>query len=714
MSGDFDAEIIECFLDEAIDSLKEWEKACIDLEKQKGGQDNYDALFRCAHNLKGASRAVGLEAFGTAVHCIEDYIQELRKGELPTTPKSITLLLESQVLLEEWVNGLRDDSSFALDHSEIIEKFKELADHGEEHSECNDDNEPTIHLLEDTALKQSQPEPAHFTQVQHEPVDELEAAFLNAVQEYQNGTVLMSERNTQSLSVNTSQDTKEVKKTEQVDELESAFFEAVRQYQEEVNPHSDKGEKILADTPQVEHCTKIEEIPSSEIKKAINAPEKSVDADITEKKIEKTSTQEPASSAQKEQKADASKNQKKGDETIRVAAHKLDELIQLVGELSIHQSIVMQGRRNNNLGTKMCQNAIILATKITKDLQASALSLRMQPVEGMFQRLERVARDVARNQGKQIEIIVDGTEVELDRTVIEKMTDPLIHVVRNAVDHGIETSEERKQTAKSQYAQVILQAVQDASGVVIRIIDDGRGLNADKVFKKAVEKGLVKADEKLTQQQIYNLIFLPGFSTAEKLTDISGRGVGMDVVLKAVQGLRGTVDVNSELGKGSIFNITLPTSLSIMDALIVKINESRYAVPMHQLTEIIDTTNFSIETSGNKGKMIDLRGEVVPIETLHGYLKSKVTDKNSFKKGNIDDKLPALIVKENDKYVAFQVDTILGQQQVVIRPLSKQMSKLPGFSGCTILGDGEPSIILSLPDIAKIFLKQFKLQEARA
>ena len=645
MSTNFDSEILECFLDEALDSLKEWEKACIALDKNGGTPENYDALFRCAHNLKGASRAVGLEEFGGAVHVIEDTIQLLRKGEQETTSRSISLLFDAQVFLEEWIVGLKGNYSLSVDASEFLSNFENL-------------EESSHSIIPETVGQEIQPESATILNTIEIPV----ILPVEITKEPANKIVKSSTETSP-------------------EDLEAAFLAAQIEF-EAVIPSGDTAQV----TKTTKEVSKINIEPKKEIKPAEGT------------KAEASKTNTPP----------------KTDETLRVAAHKLDELIQLVGELSIHQSIVLQGKRSNSLNLKICQNAIVLAHKITKDLQTSALSLRMQPVDGLFQRLERVARDVARNQGKKVNIVLDGTEVELDRTVIERMTDPLIHVVRNAVDHGIESSPDRLSAGKSELGTITFQAVQDASGVILKIIDDGKGLNSEKILKKAIEKGLIRADEKLTQQQIFNLIFLPGFSTADKLTDISGRGVGMDVVLKAVQSLRGTVDVNSELGNGSTINIVLPTSLSILEALIVRINDYRYAVPMHQLTEIIDVSTYKIESSGSKGRMISLRGEVVPIESLNGYLKTKAIEKSIKKNMNDSEKqYPALIVKESQKFIAFEVDSILGQQQVVIRPLASQMAKLPGFSGCTILGDGEPSIILSLPDLAKLFFKQFKVSEGK-
>lgn len=400
----------------------------------------------------------------------------------------------------------------------------------------------------------------------------------------------------------------------------------------------------------------------------------------------------------------------RAEETIRITASKLDQLIQLVGELSIHQAIIAESKKHNQLTARVAQHAIQLSEKITKDVYDKALALRMQPVRALFQRLERAARDVARGQKKLLVVNIEGSEVELDRNVIEQIGDPIIHMLRNAVDHGLESPEERMAVKKPAQGTIWLSAVQDASGVKLYIRDDGRGLNEQKIRKKAVEKGLIKESDVISQEDIWRLIFNPGFSTADQITDISGRGVGMDVVLKAITALRGKIDIESKLGQGSTFIISLPTSLSIMDALVVQVERVRYAVPMHELSEIVDLRNFVVETTGQGGKMISLRGSVVPVENLAGYLPVTQIDSLAGAETRHSGS-PALIVECDGRMVAFSIDQILLQQQVVKRPLSGKLAEVPGLSGCTILGDGEPGMIVSLTDIARWYSAENKKHE---
>jgi two-component system chemotaxis sensor kinase CheA len=397
----------------------------------------------------------------------------------------------------------------------------------------------------------------------------------------------------------------------------------------------------------------------------------------------------------------------KSDETIRISASKLDELIQLVGELAIHAAIITESRRNDGLNTKACLHAIGLSAKITKDLHGKALSLRMQPVQGLFQRVERVIKDVARSQGKRVQVIVEGGDVELDKQVIEEIIDPLVHMVRNSVDHGLETPEVRRESGKPETGKILLQAVHDAAGVTVVLHDDGRGLNTVKIREKAIERGLMSATTTLQNKQIWQMIFEPGFSTADQVTEISGRGVGMDVVQKAVQSLGGSIDVESVEGKGTKFLISLPTSVSVIDALVIKMGDMRYAIPMGELDEIIDLAHYDQELSGDHTTVIKIRGNVVPVQSLKTYLNVKPRSGHDVVDARIPH-VPAVISRTTMGTVAFEVDQVIAQQAVVVRPLSKQLEGLMGISGCTILGDGEPGMIVSLQEISRRFLQSLR------
>lgn len=615
MSDAIDQEILGLLLDEASEAMQEWEQSCLLLEKD-ASQQNLDALFRVAHNVKGASRSVGLMDLGGFVHKAEDLITLLKNDASLVNSERIGILLESQSLLNDWIETLREDSSYNPDTSDLESKI----------------------LL---AINQIQAEGGVSAPSHEEPA----AGALPDV------TDVMAD-----LAASAAQETAPVAEAE---------------------PGPVK-----------------EEPPVQEAKPE---PVAEVKAPAPKKKKKAAMAKETAS---------------RPDKTIRVSAAKLDELMQLIGELSIHQSIVSHSKQRGELNTEVSGNAIYLSNKITKDLQNLTLSLRMQPVAGLFQRLERVGRDVAKAQEKDINFDLEGTEVSLDKTVIERVTDPLIHVIRNAVDHGVEDTGDRGDKGK---ATVLIGAHQDAGGVIITVKDDGKGMDPAVIFQKAVSKGLVSEDAELPPHEIYQLVLLPGFSTKEVVTDISGRGVGMDVVKQAVDELGGTIDIDSNLGSGTTFRITLPTNLSIIDALVVKIGRSNYAVPMKELVEIIDLTEHTIEQSGKDGQMINLRDIIVPVENLVEYLPA-VDGEDAFTGGDGADKgdagTPALVVADGVHQLAFQVDNILGQQQIVVRPLSEQLAGLPGYAGGTILGNGEPGMIINLSQMTKSYLKRTKRKGA--
>lgn len=404
----------------------------------------------------------------------------------------------------------------------------------------------------------------------------------------------------------------------------------------------------------------------------------------------------------------------RGEETIRVSSTKLDSLIRIVGEMSVHQAVVELGRKNKTLDSKLSEQSIQITTKLMKSLQTHAINLRMLTVESLFQRLERTARDIARKLGKKIDVGIEGMDVEIDKVVLEKITDPLIHMVRNSVDHGIEpTVDERISRGKPKLGRITIKAAQEVGTIVITIQDDGRGLDAEKLRDKAIEKGLVPKDKELTQDEAHRLIFLPGFSTAEKVTDISGRGVGMDVVRSAMDLLGGDIYIASQFGYGTQFSITLPLSLSFIDGLIVLLDERKYILSMQELEEVIEINRSEIQTTSRLQKIINLRGSAVPVEALKNFLCRQSNHPSAPVASDDKATQTAVIASFQGNRAALLVDAVLGQQKVFVKALDSSVAKIPGFSGATILNDGEPALII---DVKKISLSLSKgtLKEARA
>ena len=403
----------------------------------------------------------------------------------------------------------------------------------------------------------------------------------------------------------------------------------------------------------------------------------------------------------KKKKSDSSKNSSNSNnETIRISASKLDQILQTIGELSIQQNILWHSRSEASNSNQVFNKSLQLGQKLIKDLYDKALGLRMQPLESLFQRLERNILELSQTLNKPINLNIVGADVELDKTVIEKIVDPLTHIVRNAIDHGIEKAEERSLKNKPANGTVEIQARQETFGILITISDDGKGLDPEKLRNKAIEKGLIKPQQELSNKEIFQFIFHPGFSTAEKVTEVSGRGVGMDVVRKVVDSISGKIEIESHLNLGTKFSIVLPTSVNIIEGMLVLIHNHTYVIPISSIDEVIDI---------NKGETARIHhSAILPIVDLRNLLQ---VDKK-FKSETNYETIPAVISEYRGIKIAFLVEKIIGQQQVVIRPLNENINGSLGIMGGTILGSGEPGLIIDLPLLTDHYLNSTYIKES--
>jgi two-component system chemotaxis sensor kinase CheA len=381
------------------------------------------------------------------------------------------------------------------------------------------------------------------------------------------------------------------------------------------------------------------------------------------------------------------------DDTIKVPAARLDQLLNLIGELVVNRAILDEHRQKETTSSEAAIRTLNYVSKLIGDVQAIGLSFRLSPIKPLFQKLRRAARDAAANLGKDIDLEFVGEHVELDKSVIDRMSDPLTHMIRNAVDHGVDSKDERAALGKPPRARVVVAAVEQDDRVMITVQDDGRGLDADRILKKAREKNLVRADEKLSTEEIQALIFRAGFSTKEAVTDLSGRGVGLEVVQKAVDELKGQLGIKSELHKGTTFAITLPLSLSIVGGIIVNVDKKRYVVPISQLFETIDIARMQTETVTGKGQMVSLRGTAVPILHLGSLLGTKPKSQAPTVKR------PTLITRFQGRMIGVEVDDITNQQPVVLKKLGREFAGLPGIVAGAVLSDGEPGLVLNLQEL---------------
>ncbi|MDM7996900.1 MAG: chemotaxis protein CheA [Acidobacteriota bacterium] len=378
--------------------------------------------------------------------------------------------------------------------------------------------------------------------------------------------------------------------------------------------------------------------------------------------------------------------------SIRVNTARLDKLINMVGELVIAQSMVAQ---DHHLMEESCHDLLRKVTqagKIVRELQDLSMSMRMVPLRGVFQKMQRVARDLSRKSGKSVELVTDDGETEIDRHMVDILNDVLVHMVRNAIDHGIEPQEEREAAGKSRTGTVKLAAFHSGGSVVVEIRDDGRGLNREKILRKAIAAGLVDPEKSLSDNEVYNLIFAPGLSTSETITDVSGRGVGMDVVRQGVESLHGRIEINTAPGAGSTFTVRLPLTLAITDGMLVRVGTERYIIPTISIHLCFRPTPDSLSTVAGRGELVMLRGELMPIFRLHRLfgIRSAIED-------------PAqgllVVVGDEERRCALLVDELLGQQQVVAKSLNQAVGKIPGVSGGAILGDGQVGLILDTSEV---------------
>ncbi len=387
------------------------------------------------------------------------------------------------------------------------------------------------------------------------------------------------------------------------------------------------------------------------------------------------------------------------DEKIKVSTTRLDNLINMTGELVIAQLMVAEEVNTGQLSAHELARKVGHQGKIVRELQELSMSMRMVPVQGVFQKMTRLARDLSRKAAKPVDFVTVGEETELDRTVVDKIADPLIHMVRNSLDHGIEAGEERVKAGKSATGRVELRAFHQAGNIVIEIQDDGKGLDKDRILKKAIDNGVVEPGQELSDEEIFKLIFHPGLSTAEKVTSVSGRGVGMDVVKKNIESLRGKIEIRSTRGVGTTFTIRLPLTLAVIDGQIVCIGTNRYIIPINAIVRSLRPTRQQISSVQNRGELVLERGELLPLVRLHRLLGVPPAT---------EDPTEALVVvvEEDGKRCCLLVDDLQAQQQVVIKSLGDALGRVKGVSGGAIMGDGKVSLILDIPGLVELVQSQ--------
>ncbi len=387
--------------------------------------------------------------------------------------------------------------------------------------------------------------------------------------------------------------------------------------------------------------------------------------------------------------------------SVRIDTHKLDNLVDMVGELVIAQSMVLQNPEILAIKDQKLQKDSVQLNRITAELQRISMSMRMVPIKSTFQKMIRLVRDLAKKSGKEVTLLMKGEETEIDRNMVEEIYEPLVHMIRNSVDHGIESPEERLKAGKDPVGTVEISAEQKGGNIVIDIQDDGRGLNTEKIRSKAIERGIISATDSLDEKAIFELIFHPGFSTRDQVTEVSGRGVGMDVVRKCVERLRGKMEIASQLGLGSYFQLKFPLTMAIIDGMVIQIGQERFIVPTIALKESLRPARDSYFTIQGRGEVVKVRESLMPLVRLHDFFQEEPRFRNPWE-GLL------LVVSEGKHAYCLLADEIVGRQEVVIKSLGGLFRQLPGISGGAILGDGKVALIIDVKGIISLYEESAK------
>jgi two-component system, chemotaxis family, sensor kinase CheA len=651
------------FLEESMENLQTLNEALLDLEQNPDNIDRLNEIFRVAHTIKGMAATMGFSTIAELTHKMEDVLSKFREGKLFVTRNVVTVLFDCLDTLERMVSNIEIGSEEEVDIASIITDLEEVANEREENLPSISENtkveeeknyNTVLNQYDISVLKQAKENAFNGINIK---ITLREDTLLKSARAF----LIVQELETQGEILKSFPSTEDIENEQFETEL---FFVLI----------TTKSKEEIKDI--VNNISEIEEVETSYVKiEDDHKQENNIANDI--KKIpvkEKVNTV-----AKKEHKEETNK---RSHQSVRVDLHRIDKLMNMVSELVIYRTRLEQIVINDK--SQELIETIEQVERTTSDLQDLVMKIRMLPLDVVFNRFPRMIRDLSVELKKEINFVVEGSETELDRTVIDEIGEPLIHLLRNAADHGIESKEERVASGKDPVGTIKLVAYQEGTKALIKVSDDGAGINVEKVKAKAEKVGI--NTDGLSNNDIKNLIFAQGFSTNTVVTDISGRGVGMDVVKTKISSLGGTVDVISEEGTGSSFIIKLPLTLQIIQALLVKVGEETLAISLGFIDRVIDYKEKNIKKT-NGEEVIVYRDGIIPLIRLNETLN--INSEETKKKFII-------IVKIGEKTVGLLVDSLLGQQEIVIKPLGKTLRSLKEYIGATILGNGLVTLILDV------------------
>jgi two-component system chemotaxis sensor kinase CheA len=684
-----DPEVLISFLDEANEHLEIVEVQTLELEKSRN-PDCVNIIFRAMHTIKGVSSFLGLTSINHIAHELENLLDDLREDKISLSEDLFDLLFEGRDIL--------------LEELEAIHAFYNSLSKKERKQEFTLKIPPRnmaefisrVQSVHQASLDgKSQPPGAKPTPAQQSPVEDQDLLSPELIEKFRGETL------------------------DFLDQVEKALIALDTGNKSDLEPleetfriiHTIKGNSGFFGFGEIEAlCMAMEETLDGMRKKEIPLEEKIItklldETDQLRRMVDpgedkKTLSADSGSQVSTQSKTDAPAfdrySVKKKD--IRVDTAKLDQLFDLIGELITAEAMVFDNPELKNLEIDSIQQGVSYLGKITREIQNITMSIRMIPLEGLFGKMQRLVRDLSKKFNKAIGFNVSGQDTEMDRNIIEEISDPLVHIIRNAVDHGLEAQKDRKKLGKPEEGQIWLNARYEGNEIWITIKDDGRGLDLKALKEKARSKNLM-SDEELSQakeRDIYGLIFHPGFSTSKEVTEISGRGVGMDVVKKNIEKLRGRVDIQTTQGKGTEFIIKIPLTLAIIDAVNFTASDRLYSLPISDVSEFQNLQNLSTSQTETGQNVLKLREEILPIvhlgEFFHLENQTQV------------EKPVMMVVKSADRKLALVVDEIVGYRQIVIKPLPEYMGNLQGISGCSLLGNGDVSLIIDSNELTKLVL----------
>ena len=709
-------EFISIFLSEANEIVEGLENDLVLLEDNKSDEDLLNKIFRSAHTLKSSAGTVGFTTMSELNHVAENLLEKVRSGKLDVTPTMITVLLEFldtvKIMLQNIIDGKGEADG--VDNIESLKaKIKAIADGNEIDASVQT---PTTSSAAPTVKKENQTP----TQAIEEPEKKEESAsgsnvfhismsfkatifdngidplmFLNDLRDI--GTISnlkIDSSNVPPISALEdpytcyTQFSLDISTNSTLEQVQNIFLFVIDD--NDINISDAKVSVQKEDKIETQTETKVAEETKEE--KTIEETKNQEEA----KEEIKTEQAKPQTSAAKSQASSSVKVQ--APSTVRVDTRKLDSLMNLIGELVIAQSRIMQLTQSLDIDNGL-KEAVSSMDRTSRQIKEEVMNIRMMPVGPIFNQFHRYVRDLNLELNKEVKLVLKGETTEIDKNMLEQLSDPLKHIIRNSMDHGIErTKEERIARGKPEFGTITMSAAHQEGHVVIEVSDDGNGLNKERIYNKAIEKGLLSKDGKYSDAEIYRTIFSPGLSTAEKITDISGRGVGMDVVRANVEKMKGKIEIKSEEGKGSTFIIKLPLTLAIIEGITFALGEQIYIMPLISIIEQMKVKNEQIKPFEGRGEMIKIRDEYLPLIRLHKVFEIDTHIED------IDNGI-VVVVEAGYRRCAIFVDELLDQQQVVIKSLDSAFSKHSGISGGTILGDGRIALIIDIQGLVNISLQ---------